>query len=55
VDFLDEEDIGINVDDDCGSPTQVPPGREGFIPASSLPKDHPTIKDEVVSLLRVRR
>ena len=55
MDFLDKEDIGINVDNNCGSPTQVPPGREGFILASSLPKDVPTIKDEVISLLRVRR
>lgn len=55
VDFLDEEDIGIDVDDDCGSPTQVPPGRGGFVPASSLPKDVPTIEDEVMSLPRVRR
>jgi len=55
VDFLDKEDIGIDVDDDCGSPTQVPPSREGFIPASLLPKDVPTIEDEVISLPRIQR
>ena len=55
MDFLNEEDIRININNNCGSPTQVPPGREGFIPASLLLKDSPTVKDKVVSLPRVQR
>ena len=41
VDFLDEDDIGIDKDKNYSSPTTIPPGREGFIPAGMLPPDYP--------------
>ena len=47
VDFLDEDDIGINEDENCSSPTTIPPGREGFIPAGMLPPDYPLNNYEV--------
>jgi hypothetical protein len=41
VDFLDEDDIRINKDKNCSSPTTIPPSKEGFILASILPLDYP--------------
>ena len=41
VNFLDEDDIGINKDENCSSPTTIPPSREGFILAGMLPLDYP--------------
>ncbi len=41
VDFLEEDDIGINEDKNCSSPTTIPPGKEGFILAGMLPLDYP--------------
>ena len=55
VNFLEDKDIGINKDDDCGSPTPVPLSKEGFIPTGSLPKDYPSVDYKGVFLPRVRR
>ena len=41
VDFLDEDDIGIDKDENCSSSTTIPPSKEGFIPAGMLPLDYP--------------
>src|ERR1700722_11248865 len=41
VNFLDEDDIGINKDKNCSSLTTIPPGKEVFIPAGMLPLDYP--------------
>ena len=41
VDFLDENNIGINKDENYSSPITIPPSKEGFIPASILPLDYP--------------
>ena len=51
VDFLEDKDIGIDEDDDCGSLTPVPLGKEGFIFTSFLPKDYPSVDYKGVSLL----
>ena len=50
VDFLDEDDIGINKDKNCGSPTTIPPGKEGFILAGILPPDYPLDDYKVAQL-----
>jgi len=60
VNFLSEDDIGIDEDEDCGSPTTIPPGKEGFIPAGILPLDYPLVDYKVAQLaihtsLRPRR
>jgi len=47
VNFLSEDDIGINKDKDCGSPTTIPPSKEGFILASILPLDYPLVNYKV--------
>jgi len=41
VDFLDEDDIRINKDENCSSFTTIPPSKEGFILAGMLPLDYP--------------
>ena len=51
VNFLEDKNIGINEDNNCGSPTLVPLGKEGFIFTSFLPKDYPSVDYEGVSLL----
>ena len=55
VNFLSEDDIGIDEDEDCGSPTTIPPGREGFIPAGMLPPGYPLIDYEAQTSPRLRR
>jgi hypothetical protein len=47
VNFLDKDNIRINKNKDCGSPTTIPPSREGFILASILPSDYPLNNYEV--------
>jgi len=41
VNFLDEDNIGINKDENYSSFTTIPPGKKGFILASILPLDYP--------------
>ena len=52
---MDKEDIEININNNYSFSTQVPPSREGFILTSLLLKDSPTVEDEVVFLLYIRR
>ena len=47
VDFLDEDNIGINKDKNCSSFTTIPLGKEGFILAGILPLDYPLINYKV--------
>ena len=47
VNFLDEDNIRINKDENYSSPTTIPPGREGFILAGMLPLDYPLNNYEV--------
>ena len=51
VDFLKDKDIGINKDDNCGFPILVPLSKEGFISASFLLKDYPSVNYKGVFLL----
>ena len=46
VNFLSEDDIGINEDKDYSSPTTIPPSREGFILAGMLPPGYPLVDYE---------
>ena len=55
VNFLSEDDIGINKDKDCGSPTTIPPSREGFILAGMLPLGYPLVNYKAQTLPRLRR
>ena len=41
INFLDEDDIRIDEDENYSSPTTIPPSKEGFILASMLPLDYP--------------
>jgi hypothetical protein len=50
VNFIEENDIRINKDEDFSSPTNIPPNRESFILASILPPNYPLI-DYKVALL----
>src|ERR1700722_11067653 len=50
VDFLDKDNIGINKDKNYSSPTTIPPGKEGFIPANILPLAYPLKNYEVSQL-----
>jgi len=47
VDFLSEDDIGINEDENYSSPTTIPPSKEGFIPAGILPLNYPLVNYKV--------
>ena len=57
---MEEDDIEINKNKDFSSPTNIPPNKESFIPASILPPNYPLINYEVALLvtqllLRMRR
>ncbi len=50
VDFMEEDNIGINEDKDSGSPTNIPLNRENFILASILPPNYPLINYKAAPL-----
>ena len=54
VNFLDEDNIGINEDKNCSFRTTILPNKEGFIPASILPPDYPLNNYEVAQLATYR-
>ena len=41
VDFLDKDNIRINKDKNCSSPTTIPLSKESFILANILPLNYP--------------
>jgi hypothetical protein len=51
VNFIEEDDIGINKDKDFSSPTNIPPSKEGFILAGILPPNYPLINYKVALLV----
>jgi hypothetical protein len=51
VNFIEEDNIGINKDEDSNSPTNVPPSRESFIPASILPPNYPFVNYKAAPLV----
>ena len=50
ADFLNKNNIRINKNKNCGSPTTIPPSKEGFILAGMLPPDYPLNNYKVAQL-----
>jgi hypothetical protein len=51
VDFIKEDNIGINKDKDSSSPTNIPPSRESFISVSILPLNYPLVDYKAALLI----